>query len=115
MPQIREITAKAFAHKIRNGELQDSLLLDVREPMEWKAFHVPGSVLVPLQSLPRRWPELEPGRELYVYCAHGVRSVYALRLLAAQNRWDIVHVNGGLAEVALYLEERELPPGSDPL
>lgn len=110
---VREITAEDFAKKVKNKELSEALLLDVREPMEWKSYHLPGSVLIPLGSLPERWQELESGRELFVYCAHGIRSVHAIHLLASQHRWNLVHVNGGLAEVALYLEEKDLPPGGD--
>ncbi|PTM58647.1 rhodanese-like domain-containing protein [Desmospora activa] len=113
MSQIREITAAMFADKIKKKELQHALLLDVREPREWKVYHVPGSVLIPLNSLSQRWPELEVGRELFVFCAHGVRSVYAVQWLAELKQWDLVHVNGGLAEVALHLEEKDLPPGAD--
>ncbi|MDR6224537.1 rhodanese-like domain-containing protein [Desmospora profundinema] len=113
MADVSEITAQVFADKVRGGKLSDSLLLDVREPMEWKAYHLPGAVLIPLGDLPERYEELNPDRELYVFCAHGIRSVHAVRFLAAQNRWNIVHVNGGLAEVALYLEEKDLPPGPD--
>lgn len=57
-------------------------LLDVREPDEYRAGHVPGAVLVPLGQLGDRLDDVPTGGELFVICRSGARSASALELLA---------------------------------
>ena len=56
----------------------DGLVLDVREPYEWQAGHIPGAVHVPMNSVPATVhyePERIPtGRRVHVVCAVGGRS-----------------------------------------
>ena len=60
----------------------DAYLVDVREPHEYGAGHVPGATNVPLSRLRSDWRRLPRDREIWVYCAAGQRSYYAARLLA---------------------------------
>jgi adenylyltransferase/sulfurtransferase len=68
--------------------------MDVREPDEYTAVHIPGAVNVPLSVLRTGTAAAgdevtalarearESGRPLVVYCASGVRSARAVELLA---------------------------------
>ncbi|AGP31559.1 ThiF family adenylyltransferase [Corynebacterium terpenotabidum] len=76
-------------------DLTGAVLLDVREPDEFAAFHLPDAVNVPLSALSdlgggipasvRDLAEAAAGtdRPLVVYCAAGVRSAQAVEILAA--------------------------------
>lgn len=65
----------------------DALLVDVREPGEWSGGVAKGAALLPLSDLTgarRQWRDFlsgANGRELLVYCASGMRSNSAARLL----------------------------------
>jgi len=57
-------------------------LVDVRTPEEFAAGHVPGAVNIPVQELDRRMGELESrDQPVVLYCASGVRSGRAARIL----------------------------------
>lgn len=71
-------------------------VIDVREPLEYSAAHVPGAVLMPLGSLSQRAGELPRSRKIYVICASGNRSLVAANALA-QAGYDAVSVAGGMA------------------
>ena len=73
-----------------------AVVVDVREPGEYAAGHVPGAVLIPLAVLPVRAHELPRNRRLHVICASGGRSAQAAEWLAAAG-WDAVSVAGGTA------------------
>lgn len=49
-------------------------IVDVREPGEYVAGHVPGAVLIPMGQLPGRTAELDRRAPVYVVCASGNRS-----------------------------------------
>lgn len=57
------------------------VLLDVREPMEFRINRLAGATLVPLAELPERLAQLDQARDYVVYCHHGVRSVRAVEYL----------------------------------
>ncbi|PTX59870.1 rhodanese-related sulfurtransferase [Melghirimyces profundicolus] len=98
------IGARVFAERYRRRKLGDAQLVDVREPEEWEVYHLEGARLIPLQTLPRALDRLDPKRKIYVFCAHGVRSVHAVNVLYGLGFRNVVHVDGGLAEVMLHLE-----------
>lgn len=50
-------------------------LLDCRQPWEHDLCHLAGDVLIPLGELEERAGELDPAREVIVYCHAGVRSI----------------------------------------
>jgi len=54
-------------------------LLDVRQPGEYDAEHLPGAKLIPLPELGARLSELDAGKPTVVYCAIGGRSRVAAR------------------------------------
>ncbi len=73
----------------------DALLLDVREPEEWEAGHVPGTLHVPLGELGARYTEIDRDRPLFVICRSGNRSAYAAQALAGAG-WDARNVADGM-------------------
>lgn len=57
-------------------------LIDVREPAEYNAGHVPGAVHIPLRQLELRMAEAPTDRSVYVICHSGGRSASAVYVLA---------------------------------
>src|SRR5699024_7574730 len=55
----------------------DAHILDVRDPYEYDAGHIPGAVNIPLDQLPIRIDELDPDTDYYVICRTGGRSARA--------------------------------------
>jgi hydroxyacylglutathione hydrolase len=72
-------------------------LVDVREPSEWVAGHIPGSHHVPLNRLRDVQSIVLPqhGRTTAVACAAGMRAAFAASLLRRAGRADVVRVSGG--------------------
>ncbi len=56
--------AKAMMQKTDTGEMT---ILDVRQPSEYNAGHIPGATLVPLPQLADRLDELDREKPLMVY------------------------------------------------
>jgi len=69
-------------------------LLDVREPAEYAAGHLPEALLMPLGELEARAAEL-PAGPLVVYCQRGGRSARAAALLRELGRPDVHELAGG--------------------
>ena len=88
-------------------------VLDVREPFEWVAGHVPGAVHVPLGELANRL-DLVPAGQVLVVCHVGSRSARATAFLRQQGV-DAVNLGGGMAAWAAagrpMVSETGAPPG----
>lgn len=60
-------------------------IVDVRTPGEYRSGHVPGSINIPLQDIPKRWKEIKALKEAVVLCcASGNRSGQAAAFLKKQ-------------------------------
>jgi rhodanese-related sulfurtransferase len=88
------------------------ILLDVREPSEFRAVRAPGAVLLPTSVFMARIGELPPDRPLLVVCHVGGRSATVVAYLARTGRTDAVNVAGGMeAWERAGLPVRHGPPG----
>ncbi len=76
---IDEVDPAAVREQASNG----AVLVDVREPEEWAAGHIPGAKHVPKSYLESRIEGAVPDRSDHVvlYCASGNRSAWAARTL----------------------------------
>ncbi|HXD69387.1 MAG TPA: rhodanese-like domain-containing protein [Gaiellales bacterium] len=74
---------------------EGALAVDVREPEEWQAGHVDGSLWIPLGELQSRAGELPRDRPLVIVCRSGARSGYAADALVAAG-YDASNLAGGL-------------------
>lgn len=72
-------------------------VLDVRQPAEWQAGHVPGARHIAGGELADRYGEVPTGGPVAVYCGSGYRSSVAASLLKAHGRSDVHNVLGGFA------------------
>ncbi|MEA4964651.1 MAG: FAD-dependent oxidoreductase [Oscillospiraceae bacterium] len=62
-------------------KLPDAVLLDVREDAERMVFPLEGAVHIPLGQLRDRLDELDRSKTIVAFCAIGVRSYNAVRIL----------------------------------
>ena len=78
------------------------VLVDVREPHEYEAGHVPGSISMPLSRFD---PEALPEGRVVFSCATGVRSLRAIEFAQAAGRDIREHYRGGFKD---WLQSGEL-------
>jgi sulfur-carrier protein adenylyltransferase/sulfurtransferase len=91
-----EITAVELKKKLDAGETP--FILDVREPNEYQINRIPGSVLIPLGELPRRYQELPRDREIISQCKMGGRSAKAMDFLKSVGFTNVKNLKGGILD-----------------
>jgi hydroxyacylglutathione hydrolase len=72
------------------------LILDIRNPREWAAKHICGSVNIPLNMLQARIGEIPRDRRIAVHCAGGYRSSIAASILQQYGITNLAEMAGGL-------------------
>ncbi len=92
--RIEEVDPAAVHEQVGNG----AVIVDVREPEEWSAGHIPGAIHVPKSYFESRIEGAVPDREKHVvlYCASGNRSAWAARTLVEDLGYEHVEsMTGG--------------------
>jgi rhodanese-related sulfurtransferase len=89
-PSDPVIDDEAFAEAWSAGTCA---VVDVREPHEYAAGHIPGAINQPLSSFDP--DELPRGKPIVLICQAGSRSLNALRRALAAGVEDIRHYPGG--------------------
>lgn len=73
-------------------------IVDVRTPGEYAAYHIPGSILMPIEEFADRYEgELSPDDEIICVCEHGVRSQKAAGFLESKGYTNVSDIVGGMA------------------
>ncbi len=77
---------------------QGALLLDVREPDEYKSIHAPNALLIPLGQLGARMQELSEYKDkpIVVMCRSGRRSANAVAILQKAGFSQVSNIKGGI-------------------
>ncbi len=86
-----------FFNKINKGireykNTPGAVLIDVREPEEFRSGHIPGAINMPLSgshnlSFPKDTP-------IYLYCLRGSRSLKASVILKGQGYTNVKSIGG---------------------
>ena len=71
-------------------------LLDVRQPGEYEAEHIPGARLIPLPNLKDSLGQLDAHKPVIAYCAIGGRSFAAAQLLSGLGFKEVYNLQGGI-------------------
>jgi len=80
-------------------------LIDVREPWEFAAVHIDGSLLIPMGEVPSRAPrELDPQERLVILCHHGQCSFNVTAWLRNQGFEHAQSLRGGIEAWAIEVD-----------
>jgi rhodanese-related sulfurtransferase len=90
------VAGKTLAAKQNAGE--EVFVLDVREPAEYQAGHIEGSVNVPIRTLVGNLSKLpaNKGTSIAVVCKSGVRAAYATISLKLFGYTNVKDIAGGM-------------------
>ena len=72
------------------------VLIDVREPHEYKICNIPFAKLIPLGELPKRVSELDPADQIVAHCKSGARSAKAVDFLKQAGFKQVKNMKGGI-------------------
>lgn len=75
----------------------NSVLIDVRTPMEFGLGSIKGAVNLPVDDLRERLDEVPQGKMIVVFCGTGHRSYFASRILAQKGFDEVYNLSGGFS------------------
>lgn len=92
---LKNVDAKTLKIWLDNNQ---AVLIDVREPAEYKAANIPGAKLIPLAQISKNNLPDFSGKKLVMQCHGGKRGGKACeKLLAEDPNLEIYNLEGGLS------------------
>jgi NADPH-dependent 2,4-dienoyl-CoA reductase/sulfur reductase-like enzyme/peroxiredoxin family protein/rhodanese-related sulfurtransferase/TusA-related sulfurtransferase len=79
---------------LANRDKNNSILMDVRSPIEYSNGYIDGAVNIPVDDLRASLDKLDKNKEIWVYCQVGLRGYTASRILS-QLGYKVKNLTGG--------------------
>lgn len=99
---MEQVEVAELHARLKRGAGPD--VLDVREAWEVEIACLEGSLHIPMNEVPARLHELDPGRAVAVICHHGMRSFHVARFLEQQGFSQVMNVAGGIDAWARHID-----------
>jgi len=95
-PKIEIVSRDEVKQGMADGSL---LLIDVREPHEYAAGHIPGAIPMPLSTFDAAKLPKDPGKRVAFACNTGRRTLVALEKAHDAGRTDVTtHYQGSFSD-----------------
>lgn len=94
MTTIKTVDAKTVKAWLDKNE---AIIIDVREPAEYAAKHIPGSTLIPLGVIQKDKLPAAGNKKIVIHCQLGKRGGMACeKLLLSDAQADLYNLEGGI-------------------
>lgn len=93
---METISPKELKDRLSDDD-HDELLVDVREPNEFKSAHIPEAENIPVEEVQEAIDKLKHIGTVYVQCGSGVRSAQVCQVLTNAGV-HAINIGGGLTE-----------------
>ncbi|GAB4166754.1 MAG: rhodanese-like domain-containing protein [Rickettsiaceae bacterium] len=96
MTQINSVSVQTLQSWIKENK---AIIIDVREPFEYKDGHIKGSINLPLSTILVEIGKasIAEDKKVVIQCRVGARSLLACQLLIEEGfKYDIYNLEGGL-------------------
>ncbi|OAX48230.1 DsrE/DsrF/DrsH-like family protein [Paenibacillus sp. AD87] len=92
---------------------EQSILLDVRSELEHRNGNIPDSINISVDELRQRLDELDPAKDIWVYCQVGLRGYTASQILR-QYGFNVKNLSGGYKTYRqAQFQPAPISPGND--
>lgn len=82
---------------------QDTVFLDLRQPEQYREYHLPGAYNCPYEHYSEWEGRLPRGRRIVLYCEHGNLSLMAAKRLSKRG----YHVAALIGGVTCFLQQKQ--------
>lgn len=95
--------------EILDLDRKQSILIDVRTPLEFGIGAIDGAVNIPLDDLRSRIDEIPANKDIIIYCQVGLRGYIAARILMQKGYENVRNLSGGYKtyQVAVQKQSNE--------
>jgi rhodanese-related sulfurtransferase len=101
---MTQITPQLLQQWLADRSRKPPVLLDVREPWEYRTCRIEGSTPAPMNTIAARAQELDPENDTVLICHHGARSYQVGLFLERYGFSNLYNLQGGVSAWADQVE-----------
>lgn len=94
-------------NELETLDKNNTIMLDVREPIERELGYIEGSINIPLDELRDRLDELDKDKLIVPYCAIGLRGYIAARILMQNGFQRVKNLSGGYSTYSAVFSKED--------
>jgi rhodanese-related sulfurtransferase len=94
---IPHLDAEELHHWLADPSKEGVYVIDVREPHEYAAGHIPGVPLIPMGHIPEVVEKLDKDAKYVFICQGGVRSLQVAKYLQHHGFSNVYNFKGGMS------------------
>ena len=87
-------------------DMARSMLIDVRDKMEYEIGTIKGAVNIPVNELRKRIGEIPREKDIYIFCQVGLRGYIACRILLQKGYKNVCNLSGGYKTYELAVQKQ---------
>ena len=91
-----DVSALELKQRIDDEDDDNFIILDIRDEADYDEKHIPGAINISLKELGYKVFALDKTKDIIVYCAVGVRSKVAAKILINAGFKDVFNLTGGI-------------------
>jgi hydroxyacylglutathione hydrolase len=92
-----ESSPQTTLEEAKRAQAAGTVIVDLRNPVEWEAGHLPGARHIPLGTLPDRLAEIPRDQPVLLHCQGGGRSAIGLSVLQAAGFTNVSNFGPGFS------------------
>ncbi len=92
---INSISPDEFASQLS----PESVVVDARKPGEFEAEHIENAINLPLDNINENFQSVPKGKDFFLHCAGGYRSVIMASILKSRGIHNIINVEKGFSGI----------------
>lgn len=99
--------------QVRSLVENNDMIIDVREPSEYKRGYIKGAINIPLSQLRERLDEIPKDKPVYIHCRSGQRSYNAVLALQNLGYTNVVNITGSFLGLSFYEYYNDMTQGRE--
>ncbi len=94
--QVRPITVEELNKLLNAGTDQNTVLVDLREPILYKNGHIKDAILIPFADFEKQYTQLDKAKKIIFICHTGPMGEVTGQFLIAKGYTQIYNLEGGM-------------------
>ncbi|KJR47310.1 Rhodanese-like domain protein [Desulfosporosinus sp. I2] len=94
--QVQPISASELKKQLDSGIGNDTVIVDLREPILYNNGHIPGAVLMPLADFEKQYTQLDKNKRIILVCHTGPMGDASGQFLITKGYEQVLNLDGGM-------------------
>ncbi|AFM42820.1 Rhodanese-related sulfurtransferase [Desulfosporosinus acidiphilus SJ4] len=94
--QVKSISVAELKKQLNDGIANNTLIVDLREPVLYNNEHIPGAILIPFADFEKQYTQLDKNKRIILVCHTGPMGDASGQFLKSKGYEQVLNLDGGM-------------------